>query len=322
MKRRFSSIPIIIIFMILFGCSANEESWMDDEIRMPILPKATVNRLQAETAGVENLPLGEDIFRLSAFMSDDNAPTNWGVIAGNEGFENEPVNVTATSISTSTPKYYPPSSSPTPKLWFYAYAPSANATYNKGVGSVSPTVNYVLTGTQDIMIGRVTNGNGIGISNEQKQPEFKFSHLLKKLRFKLVQGEGFASNIDVTSIRIIKCHTQAALSLTSGALEFSGEPTGSLEITGTFAVMPEQDAAELPNRSLLCEPGENVELEVVAAGVSYKATVNLQSSDPNVTAGGAGVSHLVTLIFKGTLIESSSSITPWEDVGEASGIIK
>ena len=73
--------------MILFGCSANEESWMDDEIRMPILPKATVNRLQAETAGVENLPLGEDIFRLSAFMSDDNAPTNWGVIAGNEGFE-------------------------------------------------------------------------------------------------------------------------------------------------------------------------------------------------------------------------------------------
>ncbi len=322
MKHRFAYIPTIIALAVFTGCSESEGMRIDDDpTRVPVIPRASVRNLTANTPDTETFPDGKDRFRLSAFMSGSDEPVNWSVTTGKEAFENEPVNTTAGVLTTATQKYYPPTGSPMPKLWFYAYAPASNATYNKGNGSTPPTIDYVITGSEDIMIGKVTNGNGIG-ATDRRQPEFTFSHLLKKLRFILVQGEGFASNINVTSIKICGCRTHASLDLPTGALTFSGETDGTIELTGTFAILPEQDAVELPNRSLMCEPGPELKLQIMAAGVSYSADITLGSPGPGIAAGGAGVSYLVKLTFQGTMIESTSEITPWEEVGQTSGEIK
>lgn len=82
-----------------------------------------------------------------------------------------------------------------------------------------------------------------------------------------------------------------------------------------------ENAAEIG--SVLCQAGEtDLDIEIEAAGVTYKTSVTLTSSSTDITAGGAGVSHLVTLTFIGTQIVPSASITGWLDAGETTGTIQ
>lgn len=106
----------------------------------------------------------------------------------------------------------------------------------------------------------------------------------------------------------------------SGTLTFSGEES-PLSLAGNYAIQSAEQAAEI-SESLMCEPGPALSLEVEAQGITYRTSVTLTSSDSGITAGGAGVSHLVTLTFIGTQIVPEASIEPWEDAGETEGTIK
>lgn len=303
------------------GCSGDMMPEHDDAPRAVSLSMPVGgNSLSSADPGV--FADKEDAFRLSAFLSDsDGEPSDWTATTTAQEFENEPVDIVGGIPRCRVPKYYPPSTVGK-KLWFYAYAPAAGGTYNRGSGAFAPTVSYTLTGQEDIMAAEVT-GNGIAgapYGAPQPQPSFRFRHLLTRLTFRLVMGEGFASDINASAIGIACCRNKATLDIATGTLTFEGEPTATLEVKGTWAVKPDGEALELPNVSLMCEPGRELTVEAVVAGVTYRAPVTLGGSDTGTAA--AGVSYLLTLTFKGTKVEASGSIVPWDDVGGASGEIK
>lgn len=329
MRNRLTLIPVLLTLVAVFqGCSGQDVFLSADSEPVPVFPDARVegeNTLPADGSGFAN---GEDRFRLSAFISGETEPADWSVAA----FENEPVDVKNGIPATRTPRYYPPSGSGR-KLWFYAYAPESH-NYTPGSKTTPPVITYDLTrkrqfnnqmwsGQEDIMVAEVTD-NGICSGDKdgegnQRHPTFHFRHLLKRLTFKLVQGEGFATGLHASVIRIVGCHTSAKLDVTTGKLTFDEGVTGNVEVTGTWAITP--DGIELPNVQLMCEPGEKVNVEVVSAGITFRTEVTL-TGDNGATAGGAGVSHLVTLTFMGTKVEAGATVAQWIDVGEESGEIK
>ena len=238
-------------------------------------------------------------------------------------FDNEAVDSDAEGgLSFETTQYYPADGE---KLYFYAYSPVCAAAsdgdgYTAGTASGAPTVKYTITGQQDILWAKADDGTGkVSAGTVQPQPEFGFEHLLKRVRFKLVRGEGFGDGIHATRISITDCRTQASLDPISGTLTFSDERS-PLSLAGNYAIQSAEQAAEI-SESLMCEPGPALSLEVEAQGITYRTLVTLTSSD-GITAGGAGVSHLVTLTFIGTQIVPEASIEPWKDAGETEGTIK
>ena len=234
-------------------------------------------------------------------------------------FNNETVNSDAEGkLSFTNTQYYPADAE---KLYFYAYSPIVGAgDYTAGTASAAPAVAWTIDGTQDIMYANVVSGIGkVSAGTTQPQPEFSFNHLLKQVRFKLVKGEGFGDGIYASSVKITNCRTQASLNLATGALTFTGNADQSIGFSGNYAI--QKSGVEIG--SLLCQAGETgLDIEIVAAGVTYKTSVTLKSTSTDITAGGAGVSHLVTLTFIGTQIVPSATITDWVDAGETSGTIQ
>lgn len=257
----------------------------------------------------------EDLFAVTAYKGTA-APTG---DYGSAYFDNEAVDSDADGkLSFTNKQYYPADAE---KLYFYAYSPVSTG-YTAGTASAAPTVAWTIDGTQDIMYASAVDGIGkVSAGTDQPQPKFTFNHLLKQVRFKLVKGEGFGDGIYASSVKITNCRTQASLNLITGSLTFKGYADQSIGLSGNYAIQMAENAAEIG--CVLCQAGEtDLDIEIEAAGVTYKTSVTLTSSSTDITAGGAGVSHLVTLTFIGTQIVPSASITGWLDAGETTGTIQ
>lgn len=314
---KFLTMKKIFVFIAalasLAGCSKEDRTEGGNENgRMAIAPNAGVenNLIGSAADGTESFKDGKDVFRLSAFLSDDSAPDDWTVDADTEAFENIQVNM-ATTLSLETPKYYPPSGAG--KLWFYAYAPSQGGTYTPGSMNNKPSVSYTITGQEDIMVGHVTNGNGIGGATSgtiQKQPELLFEHMLKRVEFIVKAGSTFdeSDNVRVDKIVVKNVKTAATLNFVDETLTFSGDADQTLTLSGGNT---EITAAGNPVPGyLMFEPGTTFTISVTAGGVTYAdATVTLTGGN----VGEAGVSHAVTLTFNRSGIVPTASIKPWTE---------
>jgi len=325
MKTRV--IAILLCTAALLSCSKEETDITPapDGTQTAIVPTAGLN-MSATPSVRAALPSGpisgttfpvstESVFAATAYKGTA-APAN---DYSSAYFDNQAVNSDADGkLSFQNAQYYPADAE---KLYFYAYSPVSTG-YTAGASSSAPTVAWTIDGTQDIMWAKADEGIGkVSAGTVQPQPEFTFNHLLKQVRFKLVRGEGFGDNINATSVKITNCRTQASLNLITGVLTFSGDATESLALSGSYTIRPADNAQEIG--SLLCQAGETgLQIEVEAAGITYRTTVTLQSDNDAVTAGGAGVSHLVTLTFIGTQIIPTATITDWVDAGETSGNIE
>lgn len=218
----------------------------------------------------------------------------------------------------TAPQYYPVNGE---KLYFYAYSPVNVARYTVGSGPAVPTVEWTLTGQEDIMYARDETGIPIAsVGTVQAQPFLEFHHLLKQVRFKLVQGPGFGDNISATKISVKNTSTQVTLDLITGKVTFSD--VQPLSLSGDFIIQSADKATPISD-CLLCEPGAELEIEVVAQNVVYQGRTTLSNANSStVTAGGPGVSHLVTLNFTGTQILPVATIEEWKTGGVVSDVIQ
>ena len=256
----------------------------------------------------------ENVFAVTAYKGTGAPSSDYS----NAYFDNQAVNSDADGkLSFQNVQYYPADAE---KLYFYAYSPVSTSGFSAGTASATPTVAWTINGQQDIMYASVVSGIGkVSAGTTQPQPEFTFNHLLKQVRFKLVKGEGFGDGIYASSVKITNCRTQASLNLITGALTFTGNADQSIGFSGNYAI--QKSGVEIG--SLLCQAGEtDLDIEIVAAGVTYKTSVTLTSLNTDITAGRACVSHLVTLTFIGTQIVPSATITDWVDAGETSDTIQ
>ena len=276
-------------------------------IRTAIRPTADVGingTLPAGPLNETSFPAAtEGVFAVTAYRTDK------------VHFDNQPVNTAADgSLSFAVPQYYPANGD---KLRFYAYSPTVGSdNYTAGTETDGPTVRWQLDGLQDLLWSAVTDAIGqAGQGEEQVQPQFKFRHLLKQVRFKLVQGEGFDRFTNAQKISITNCHPEASLNLVTGELSVTGELTTAISISGSYAIQPDQTASVI-SKSLLCEVGETetqLDIAVEVGNVTFKTSVTLP--------GGAGLSHLITLVFNATHIKPQASIVDWDTVGEVEGDI-
>ena len=313
MKKLFISVWALAALV----CCSKEENGLpaggSEESRAAIAPSANIENNVISRSAVDGTSFaeGNDVFRLSAFEAATEPTDNW-TATGAEAFENMRVNCAANgTLSLATSKYYPPTGANAQKLWFYAYAPAANGTYSNGNGTTEPSVTYTITGQEDIMTGNVSNTNGFGgVANGETQthPAFAFSHLLKKITFKVKAGNTFdaESNTAVSQIVVKNVKTSASLNVVDGTLAFSGEADQSLTLSGGNTTIT-TEGASVPG-CLMFEPGTSFTVSVTAGGVTYAdATVTLSGDK----AGEAGVSHEVTLTFHRSGIVPTATITDW-----------
>ncbi len=324
MKNMKKIVVSAMMLAALASCSTEKEETPQidaENVRTAIVPNADIESNVIGRAAVEGTSFAEgtDVFRLSAFESATEPAENW-TAAGAEAFENMQVNCAASgSLALAAPKYYPPTGADAQKLWFYAYAPAANGTYTNGDGATKPSVRYTITGQEDIMTGKVTGANGFGgvaKGETQRHPAFRFSHLLKKITFKVKAGDTFdaGSNTTVTQIVVRNVKTSASLNVVDGTLAFDGEADGSLTLAGGSTTITAAGAS-VPG-CLMFEPGTTFTVSVTAGGVTYAdATVTLAGAD----AGEAGVSHEVTLTFHRSGIVPTAEIVAWTS-GDDAGV--
>lgn len=320
-------IAIFLALASLASCSKDDGNITSGDIqengRTAIVPTAGVS-MSAATTSRATLPEGpvtgttfpkstENVFAVTAYKGTAAPLSDYS----NAYFDNQAVDSDAEGkLNFTNTQYYPADAE---KLYFYAYSPVSTG-YTAGTASGAPTVTWTIDGQQDILWAKADGGIGkVSAGTTQPQPEFTFRHLLKQVRFKLVKGEGFGDGIYASSVKITNCRTQASLNLITGALTFTGNADQSIGFSGNYAI--QKSGVEIG--SLLCQAGETgLDIEIVAAGVTYKTSVTLTSSSTDITAGDAGVSHLVTLTFIGTQIVPSATITDWVDAGETSDTIQ
>ncbi len=330
--KTISVIASLLCTAALLSCSkeGSDITPAPDDTRAAIVPTAglSMNATPSVRAALPSGPISgttfpastESVFAVTAYKGTA-APTS---DYSSAYFDNEAVDSNAegaeSPLSFTTAQYYPADAE---KLYFYAYSPVSTSDYTAGTASAAPTVAWTIDGQQDIMWAKADGGIGkVSAGTTQAQPNFTFGHLLKQVRFKLVRGESFGDGLSATSVKITNCRTQASLNPITGDLTFSGDADQSLELSGSFPIRT-ADQADQQIGSLLCQAGETaLDIEVVAAGITYRTDVTLKSNDSAVTAGGAGVSHLVTLTFIGTQIIPSATITDWVDAGETNGTIE
>ena len=336
MKTRFLTVAACVALLVSCGKEDAPVSvnGPEDGLRTAIVPKAGVSIIaapesRADLSGVVNGAYFPDsldkVFAVTAYRGSA-APTSdfSGPYFSNQAVNSDSIPTGSTTgpvLCFASPQYYPANGD---KLFFYAYSPVTGGTYTEGTSSVAPKVSWTLTGQQDIMAAQVTTGIGkSSAGTAQGQPNFTFAHKLKQVRFKLVQGRGFADDLSATSISITGCKYKASLDLVSGALSFEDDTT-DFSLTGSFPIKKSTDNPQEIEGCILCEAGNSVTIKVVAAGITYpEVTLILQdkSGSPGVSASAPGTSHLVTLTFIGTHIMPSASITQWVEAGEASGDI-
>lgn len=333
MKTRI--IATFLALAALASCSKDDGNITGGDIqengRTAIVPTAGVN-MSAATTSRAALPAGpvtgdkfpnstENVFAVTAYKGTAAPSSDYS----NAYFDNVAVNSDAEGkLSFMNTQYYPADAE---KLFFYAYSPVSTDGYTAGTASGAPTVTWTIDGQQDIMWAKADGGIGkVSAGTTQPQPEFNFGHKLKKIDFKLVQGTGFGEGIRATSVMITNCRTQASLNLATGTLAFDGDADQSIGLSSKegYLIVPSAQANDAaPIGCVMCQAGETkLDIEVVAQGITYKTSVTLKSNKDGVTAGAAGVSHLVTLTFIGTQILPTAEIVDWEDAGETTGTIE
>ncbi len=213
------------------------------------------------------------------------------------------------------------------RLSFRAYAPSVG---NDNIRTASDGVLYAtlpLSGVRDVLLAYEVSGIAGGTSTKLNPGEeitysqgmdgisFNFRHLLQRVRFQFIQGEGFADGYQVDHLTATEQPSSVVLNVHTGELDFSASQNVTYLLGGGQTPYPIQryEYASTVDDAMYLPPTTG-SLKVVAdiGGDLQDATITLP--DP-----AAGKSYLVRLYFIGTEIVVIVKDTFWEDVNGANG---
>ncbi len=136
-------------------------------------------------------------------------------------------------------KYWPTATGDA--LSFYAYHPHSES-YPTGKDAGNGVIVFDVDGTKDILwadkvngkstTGKSTTGESTNrhTYSEGATVKFSFRHLLNRVRFKFVQGDGYEADKSVSSVSITNVYTTYELDVKSGGFKSTGT-AGSLPLT-------------------------------------------------------------------------------------------
>lgn len=294
--RRRDTILNGILFLLLAASVACTK----DDMPQPAAPRDTptpvtlsnpYNASQARSAiDGENLPEGEDVFRMIAYAGITTPLADWS----SPYFPQTPVNNAANALTLATPRYYPVD--PVLNLFFYAWSP-AETSFVPGTTTTPPTAHYTLTGAEDIIAAQVTTGH---TKASPTPPNFQFTHKLMQVNFQVQKELGVLTSLLVTKIEILGIKISARLNVATGELSFDATPVADLVAYSNTEGITISTTPVAVGNSLMIEPQSTLTVKITAAGVVYSnVKVTMQE-------GKAGENCLVTLTFKLPLTRSVS----------------
>lgn len=207
------------------------------------------------------------------------------------------------TITFTPSQYYPQSDN----VNFIGYYPQGNE-ISSGI------VKYTgLDGTQDIMC---TNPVSANRSNITTSPTISFAleHKLTQLIFKVVatDDEAIANWGKITSITLTGQKPDANLTISSGAVSFSGTPA-PITISSVETKLTKNSGGEEIGSPIMVEANQS-EYRVSVVTEKGSSTIELQN-----VSGVASTAYTILLTFKGKNIESNGSIGAWTPNDQGSG---
>lgn len=187
----------------------------------------------------------------------------------------------------------------------------------EGVTTDPVSVNYTITGDDDIMATEVQTG-----ALNAKFTPFTFQHLLTQLQFKCIgSDEAMAKWTAVSSLTVKNIPTALKLSLdkTGGAiLTATGAVDQQLAVKNCPAVVSAAGAENPQTGYLLLFPAAELGTEMNPVTLEVKAIYNGIEKTLDVTVGNidggvqVGESHLITLTFaEDSQITAEAGIAEW-----------
>lgn len=216
------------------------------------------------------------------------------------------------NVLLDEPKYYPEDNS---RVYLRGFFPEGKS-FDKG------KVHYLIDGTQDL----IASGEQSGCLTDvflQKHKEFRFTHLLSQLRFK-VSGdeEALERGWKLEGLYVTRMQREVSLSLADNSLSFSGEKSDFemrvelTPLTGEWAQLPGE---------VLIQPGVRIYLTAVIKDGNDQST-RLENLPVNFHEGGntpvAGTSYLISVMIRarGTT-QLSADIAEWVQGSSGSGVV-
>lgn len=301
MKRLILSAAVLAA--VLGSCSGDEKGpeGLSGEIKVGASVYGTVTKAPVVT--------GDPFTAAIAAFEGNNVPT-W---TNSPSWTNS-VTLTASTeagerISLDVSKTYPQSGT---KVYMAAWYPDLTAS--------SGVVNFLKTGTEDVMWGGIVNGDKL-----TPVGAFSFKHALTQLNFRLQATEAYlAGNTrKVTRIEVPGAQYPQSMTIADGVVTYAS----------TQAV-PVPGATDLTLTSSLQRFGEALmvkNLDAVKIKLYYDdgtSTGEIEIRDTatkDILKAEAGKSHLITLNFQKSdevVISATGTVAPWEIGAAGTGTIQ
>lgn len=210
------------------------------------------------------------------------------------------------------PHYYPDDNS---RLYLRGFAPQGKAFAND-------TVHFTIDGKTDLIASNELSGCLTDMFWQQ-QKEFRFSHLLSQLRFKVgCDKEAQEKGWKLVDLYVVRTQCEAALSLADKKLVFSGDikdievPVEPTSLGETWTDLPGQ---------VLVQPDARIYLTAIVVDSDGRQT-RLEYLPVTIHGGGStsvgGTSYFISVMLraKGTS-QVSAGIADWEQGGSGSVVV-
>ncbi len=216
-------------------------------------------------------------------------------------------------------KYWP--SATGDALSFYAYAP-----YTTVVNNTTATI--AIDGDDDILWARairttegqttteVDSGTPVSYADGKGGIDFVFKHVLQRLSFRFIQGDGFGDQYYIDRLTIQGLHNSVDLDVRTGDIA-DGNSVSNFILGGgrNSYLIDDPSLVKTVADVMYVSPGTSeLDIKLSILGIEYGVKVPL-------TDYGSGKSYLIQLTFNGTEIKPSITFTTWGSLGFDTGIV-
>lgn len=211
----------------------------------------------------------------------------------------------------ATQQYYLTNGKSTKMKAFYPSDVVINA-INKNIYNFTNT-----DGQMDVLMASEVVGN-----KDTKAPvQFKFTHPLTQLIFKLEAGAGFPSDVTIRAITVNEMKLPVGIDVVKDSVVYS-DTSADISVPEIAANTVIGNSEEPVGKPLMVAPiaGGEFMINVTASGNRFYENIPVKLDGITTEVTGAGVAYIVTLTFK-EKISATSLVTDWTS-GTGSAVVE
>lgn len=192
------------------------------------------------------------------------------------------------------------------------YQTNGDKTYIKAISPAGGSINNgsytfgtALTGKEDVLLTKTA----VAGSRSDATVALSFSHILTRFNFKVIKGEHFDSDVQVTGIKINGANIAESINLADNTITSKAVDDGiAISISGVTI-----GATELPaGDQVMIVPclANTLTLDITTNKMNYSGVTVKPASGDNFVEG---TSYTITLTFNDKKVGATAAVTEWSD---------